>query len=91
MENNPDSYVDDLPASIDALYEREKTLTFTSSLYDFMTIGERLDYLQIQGLGKHSWYLRFRISVIINHRICKALYRERSNNQENVFTNCRIV
>ena len=78
MENNPDSYVDDLPASIDALYEREKTLTFTSSLYDFMKIGERLDYLKIQGPSTHSWYSRFRISVIIiHHYIYKALSRNR--------------
>ena len=60
MENNDDAYVADLPASIDALYEREKTLTFTSSLYDFMKIGERLDYLKIQGLSTHT-FLVFKI------------------------------
>ena len=70
MENNEEAFVDGLVASIDALYDREKTLTFTSSLYGFMTIGERLDYLKIQGLSTHSWYSRFRISVIINHSIC---------------------
>ena len=49
MENNPDSFVTSLDESLDVLFSNDKTLTFTSSMYDFMTAGNRLEFLDIQG------------------------------------------
>ena len=52
MKNDPDSFVSGLGEALDVVYANDKTLTFTSSLYDFMADGSRLDFLDIQGHTK---------------------------------------
>ena len=50
MKNDPDSFVGPgLGEALDVVYSNDKTLTFTSSLYDFMEDGSRLEFLDIQG------------------------------------------
>ena len=49
MKNDPDSFVTNLSEALDAVYYDDKTLTFTSTLYEFMEEGSRLDFLDIQG------------------------------------------
>ena len=55
MEDDETSFVAGLQESIDALFDQDKTLVFTSSLYDFMTIGSRLSYMTIQGCTATFW------------------------------------
>ena len=86
MENNPDSFVSGLAESVEALYENEKTLTFTSSLYDFMKVGDRLDYLNIQGLTAYSYCSKFRIIAIFNTKPYPTTRRNVTN-----FYDSRIV
>ena len=51
MRNDPDSFVTSLSEALDVVIgdPNDKTLTFTSSLYDFMEDGSRLVFLDIQG------------------------------------------
>ena len=70
MENDETSFVGGLQDSIDALFERDKTLVFTSSLYDFMTIGSRLSYMTIQGCETTFWFSRCKTFLInLHHNI----------------------
>ena len=49
MKNDPSSFVTSLREALDVVYSNERTLTFTSSLYELMDEGNRLEFLDIQG------------------------------------------